>query len=146
MELLASIGIVAIVFWLSYFFSFCYGLAKIFHQAGIARWKAFIPVFNFAFLVDLTGLPRSYFWLSLVPWIGTVYAFMCVMRLAKAYGKDIIFTSAWLTLAIPIGLNVLTLNKATIDTSVFSEPIMNLDELKKIMKKSKSKKSKATKS
>lgn len=129
MNFLAGIGLVTIMVIFAYFLTFCFGLARVFHQAGVPRWKAFVPAFNFMFLVDLIGLPRVFFWMSLVPYFGTLYAFAVMNRLAEAYDRNIVFTSVWLTFAAAIGLHILPYHRK-LDSAVFEKPAPSLDTVK----------------
>lgn len=134
MRLIAQFGLLAIFLIFAYFIVFSIGLAQVFREAKVPVWRAFCPVFNFMFLVDLTGLPRKFFWYSLLPYVGAIYAFGVMNRLAQAYGKSILFTSVWLTFASAVGIHVLQ-RGTTLDKTPFSEPAPDIESIKASLKK-----------
>jgi len=134
MDTFSQLGRVALIAIVLYFIVFVIGLARVFHQAGIPVWKAFVPAINFMFMVDMVGLPRKFFWYSLIPYVGAVYAFAVMARIAKAYGKGLVFTSIWLTFATAVGIHIL-LFEGTLNKSVWSEPAPNIESLRRSKKK-----------
>ena len=67
-------------------------LWRIFENAGLPRWAAIVPFYNFAMIYRLVGRPPRQGWLLLVP-ILNVYLYIRLMNeLSRVFGGDRIFT------------------------------------------------------
>ena len=96
---------------------------------------AFVPILNFRELVIATGLPNRWFLYCLIPYAGGIYSIAVAERLGKMFGKNFAFSAFWLTLASPIGMNILGLGKIKPNKEIAKNPSPNLNELKTRLKK-----------
>ncbi|MFI5212673.1 MAG: DUF5684 domain-containing protein [Candidatus Saccharimonadales bacterium] len=88
-----------IVLWLfaatlvvALFIAIC--LARIFKKAGVAPWKAWIPVYNTWLTLRLGDQPAWISILTLIPLINTVaivYLYLAMYTIGKKFGKDKVF-------------------------------------------------------
>ena len=57
-------SIIPVGYWIFFIFSIVgtlVGLYKLFEKAGVAGWKAFVPVYNFYLCTKITGKGISWF-------------------------------------------------------------------------------------
>lgn len=141
-ELILNIGIGVAIVLLCMFLSYAFGLAKVFGKLGVPKWRAFIPVFGFMTLVRALHLPRRWFFMALIPYVGTIYSLATAQRLGKAFDKKMSFSFIWLTYGSSVGMPLIGFSKKQPDTSVLEEPVPNLKELQKTIKNLKKKKPK----
>lgn len=66
----------------------------VFKKAGIAGWKAFVPVYNSYLLSKITFGNGWYFLLSFIPLVSTIYPYVLEYQLCKAFGKGTGFAVA----------------------------------------------------
>lgn len=147
-ELILNVGIGVAIVLLCMFLSYAFGLAKVFGKLGQPRWRAFIPVFGFMTLVKALHLPRHWFYMALIPYVGTIYSVATAQRLGKAFDKKMSFSLIWLTYGSSVGMPMIGFSKRQPDKKVLDEPVPNLKELEKtikdLAKKKKSKDKKQT--
>ena len=63
-------------------------LAKLFKEAKLPSWKAYIPFYNRLVLTDLLELKRSVFYKTLIPFANLYYYNIIIKELLKAYKLD----------------------------------------------------------
>lgn len=63
-------------------------LAKLFKEAKVPSWKAYIPFYNRLVLTDLLDLKRSVFYKTLIPFANLYYYNIIIKELLKAYKLD----------------------------------------------------------
>lgn len=139
-ELITNIGIGMALVLLSMFLSYAIGLSKVFHKLGVPRWRAFIPVFGFMTLVRALHLPKHWFFMALIPYVGTIYSLATAERLGKAFDKKLSFSLIWLTYGSSVGMPLIGFSKKQPDTKVFDEPTPNLKQLEKTIREMRKKK------
>jgi hypothetical protein len=93
-------------------------MMQLFHKAGVARWKAWIPIYNSIKFLQLGGQHPAWILINLVPVAGQVvyYIFMCIA--AYNIGLKLKKDGAWVIMYIFIGivwLGVLGLDSSTWD-------------------------------
>lgn len=66
-------------------------LWKIFQKAGEAGWKSIIPIYNLYIEYKITWGTGWLFLLMFVPVVGAIMYVMTAYRLAKVFGKGILF-------------------------------------------------------
>ncbi len=84
-------SIIPIGYWIFFIITFAgtfFGLYLLFQKAGIAGWKALIPIYNLYLCTKLTGKKLSWFIMLLIPVLNVVIWLLVVIDLAKAFGKD----------------------------------------------------------
>jgi hypothetical protein len=101
LDLLLGILFAAIyvVFFLAFYALNAWFLSKVFYKAGIKRWKAWVPVYNYWVFLELGGQQGWLAILALIPIANIVaWVFMCI----AAYNIGIAFAkeSAWVVLYI----------------------------------------------
>lgn len=92
---------------------------KVFEKAGVAGWKALIPIYNTWLLAEIAGKPGWWALSSLlvvIPGVGWIVPFILgiiiSLELAKKFKKDIIFAILWLIIFSPIGMIILAFGDA----------------------------------
>lgn len=141
-ELILNVGIGVAIVLLIMFLSYAVGLAKVFSKLGEPKWKAFIPVFGFMTLVRALHLPRRWFFMALIPYVGTIYSLATAQRLGKAFDKKPSFSFVFLTYGSSVGMPIIGFSKRQPDKKVLDEPTPNLKELEATIKKMRKKKPK----
>ena len=63
----------------------------VFVKAGRGGWRSLVPVLNLYTLVDIADTTGWKFLLLLIPVVGTVYYILFTYRLARAFGKGLLF-------------------------------------------------------
>jgi hypothetical protein len=101
----AAAGIIGAIFGLLFygaiyiFVSFC--LMKIYKKAGRPEtWQAFIPIWNFWILSELSGKPGWWAIMLLIPCVNIVFIIMIMIALAQAFGKGAGFAIGLILLGI----------------------------------------------
>lgn len=61
-------------------------LSKLFNEARIPGWKAFIPFYNKLVLVNLLDLKKSIFFKTLIPIANLYYFYIIIDRMLEVYG------------------------------------------------------------
>lgn len=64
------------------------GLALLFRKAGVAAWKAFVPVYNYYCWTRLVDKPISWFVMMCVPILNAVVWLILSVDLARRFGRD----------------------------------------------------------
>ncbi len=64
------------------------GLYAMFEKAGVAGWKALVPVYNAWICTKITGKSISWFIMLLIPVLNVVVWLLVANELSKAFGKD----------------------------------------------------------
>jgi hypothetical protein len=65
---------------------------KIFTKAGQPGWASLIPIYNMIVLIQIVRKPVWWILLYFIPGVNIVIAVLIMHDLAKAFGKDILFT------------------------------------------------------
>ncbi|QES89248.1 S26 family signal peptidase [Rhizosphaericola mali] len=63
------------------------GWYTMFKKAGIAPWKAFIPLYNTWLIVEKCDLKKTWFWLQLIPFAGQFITIWIGIQFVMAFGK-----------------------------------------------------------
>jgi signal peptidase I len=63
------------------------GLYSMFQKAGIAPWKALIPFYNTWCIVQVTRLPKAWFWLQLIPIAGQFITIWITIIFVMHFGR-----------------------------------------------------------
>ncbi len=90
--LFAFCGILLIIVIASYW--------KIFTKAGVAGWKAIIPIYNWYVLLKIVGKPGWWLILFFIPIVNIVFIIWTYNMLSKSFGKDEAFTVGLILLGI----------------------------------------------
>lgn len=133
-DILVNVGIGVAIVLLCMFLSYAIGLARVFSKLGEPKWKAFIPVFGFKTLVRALHLPRSWFFMALIPYVGTIYSAATAQRLGKVFDKKLPFALIWLTYGSSVGMPIIGFSKKQPNLEVLDEPTPSLKELEKTVK------------
>lgn len=64
---------------------------KMYEKAGVAGWKAIIPIYNMYVLVQIAGKPWWWFLLMFVPVVGVIIYLLVGLSLAERFGKGTLF-------------------------------------------------------
>lgn len=120
---------ILVIFALTYLW-YCVSLALILAKLKAKWWKAFIPVYNISALVDALGLPKKWFFLSIAPYLGSVYAVAIAYRLGLVWERHFAFSAFWLTLGAPIGFLILVFSKKEPNMQVTKNPPPSLSMIK----------------
>lgn len=120
---------VLIVFALTYLW-YCVSFAILLSKLKAKWWKAFIPVYNIRILVNSLKLPKRWFYLSIAPYVGSVYAIAIAYRLGQLWGKHFAFSAFWLTIGAPVGFLMLAFSKKQPDFNVLDSPPPSLSMIK----------------
>ena len=97
--------IVAILFYLALIAVVFVSYWKIYEKAGQPGWAAIVPFYGaYVLIVDILKMPPVWFWLLLIPCVGSVVAiilaFMIPFKLAEKFGKETGFAVGLLFLGI----------------------------------------------
>ena len=68
------------------------GMWKTYQKAGVAGWKAIIPIYNMAVLSQIVKKPWWWTLLMLIPYLGIIWSVWVLNRLSKSFGKGIGYT------------------------------------------------------
>ncbi len=63
------------------------GLYGMFKKAGIASWKAFIPIYNTWLMTSKMGLNKSWFFLQLIPIAGQFITIWITIKFVEHFGR-----------------------------------------------------------
>lgn len=101
------------------------GKWKVFEKAGIAGWKALIPIYNDYVLFDLVLGNGWYIFLVLIPFVGPMISSVLAMfghyRLSVAFGHGL-----WFAVGLAI-LNPIFMIILGFDDSIFNPTLMPAD-------------------
>ena len=129
--------LILIIFAVTYLW-YCVSLSLLLNKLKAKWWKAFLPIYNISALVSALKLPRRWFYLSISPYIGSVYAIAIAYRLGQVWGKHFAYSAFWLTLAAPIGFLMLVFSKNQPDFGVLETKPVGISTIKaKLSKKNK---------
>ena len=99
--------IVTLIFIIAYW--------KIFQKADKPAWASFVPIYNVWVMCEIVwpkGPLLPFLLLFFVPIVNIVYGIMLVFRLAKAFGKNVLFGFGLLLLP-PIFIIILAFGNST---------------------------------
>jgi signal peptidase I len=65
----------------------CIGLYKLFPKAGVAAWKALVPVYNTWVILEIAKKPKWWFFMQFIPLIGWFFSFVILIEFVKCFGK-----------------------------------------------------------
>jgi signal peptidase I len=99
------------IFAIIYYILLSFSAYKLFSLAGIEKWKALIPVYNFFPMLKMSGRAWWWFFLLLIPGVNLLMIIIIVIGMLKSFGiyqtKDL-----WIyTLLAPLSMIYLTMNK-----------------------------------
>jgi hypothetical protein len=103
------------------------GLILVLRRLHRLNWQAFVPVLNYYAQVKAVNAPTRWFPLSLLPFLGVVYAGSVAIRVGKAFGRKPFFSVIWLTIGAPLGLFYIALSKRPVNPAVLDEPAQLFD-------------------
>ncbi len=63
------------------------GLYGMFKKAGVAGWKALIPIYNLWEMAQLAGMKKYWFFLQFIPIVGWFITIAILIEFVKVYGK-----------------------------------------------------------
>ncbi len=63
-------------------------LGALLKRAKEKAWKAYIPIYTTYVLVDLLNLKKTYFWLSLIPFVNLYFLNIIIKELLKGFNLD----------------------------------------------------------
>ena len=124
---------ILVIFAITYLW-YCVSLALLLAKLNAAWWKAFIPIYNISALVNAIGLPKKWFFLSIAPYLGSVYAVAIAYRLGLIWKMHFAFSAFWLTLGAPIGFLILVFSKRQPNMEVIKNPPPSLAFIKTKLK------------
>lgn len=116
----ALIGGVMSFFYLLIIIVFIVAWWKIFEKAGKPGWASLIPFYNTWVMCEIlwpNGSSWMYFVGLFIPVVNFIVAIILMFRLAKAFGKDVLFTVGLILLA-PIFILILAFGNSEYDASV----------------------------
>lgn len=108
----------------------CVSMSLLFRKINASWWKAFIPLYNISELVRALKLPQKWFYLSIAPYIGSIYAVAIAYRLGQIWNKNFAFSAFWLTIAAPAGFLMLVFSKKEPNLKVLDSPPPSLAMIK----------------
>ena len=91
-------GIVCGVFAIALYVVASIFMMKLFQKAGVARWKAWVPIYNQCKFLQLGGQNPNWMWLMLTIIGGiVVFIFMCIaaFNIGKKLGKSDAFVTLY---------------------------------------------------
>lgn len=65
-----------------------YSLSKLFKEARVEGWKAYVPFYNRIVLIRLFDLKKSLFFKTLIPFANLYYYYIIISRMLEVYGID----------------------------------------------------------
>ena len=110
----AAVGGVFLLLYVALIVALIIALWKIFEKADKPGWASIIPVYNCWVLYDILwpGKALLYFILAFIPFVNVIIGIMAMLRLAKAFGKSVIFALGLIFLG-PIFLLILGFGDST---------------------------------
>lgn len=138
-EFILNASILLLAIFLFTYFLYCIGLVFVLRRLGGRGWMAFFPLLNYKELIKSLGLPLRWFGYSLIPYAGTIYSLAIAERLGKVFGRGYVFSSFWLTIGSPIGMNIIGHSKTKMDLDIIKDPPPNLKTLKARLSRQKKK-------
>jgi hypothetical protein len=101
-----------IIFAIGLFVFLMASLWSVFEKAGKPGWAAIVPIYNLLVLLDLTGRPRWWFFMFIIPIANLVFLIMMYNSLSRSFGKDEGFTVGLVLLNI-VFIPILAFGDAT---------------------------------
>ena len=102
--LLGMIGpwqIVLIALFLMVFtIPFVVAIWLLFEKANQEGWKSLIPIYNVYILIKIARKPTYWLLLLFIPFVNIIFTIWIWNRIAKAFGKDEVFTIGIILLGI----------------------------------------------
>lgn len=102
-EMLAGLGIMLVFIGIVLFV--CIGaMWKVMVKAGKPGWAAIVPIYNMMVLAEIGGKPNWWGLLTIIPFVGWIFAIIITADVAKSFGQGIgmtilmIFGIGWLIL------------------------------------------------
>ncbi len=124
---LVNIGIAFAVTMVVLYIVYMIGLILVLRRLKKLTWHAFVPILNYYAQVVAINAPKSWFALSLPPYVGAVYAGSVAIRLGRIFNKGPLFSLTWLTLGAPVGMFIIGLSKAPVNEEALLEKAVLLD-------------------
>jgi hypothetical protein len=63
-------------------------LWMIFQKAGKPGWASIVPFYNLWVLKDITGRPTWWFFVSFIPYVGSIFVLIMYYFLGRSFGKS----------------------------------------------------------
>ncbi len=130
--------LVAIVLGITSYIMYTIGLYKVFKHLDRPAGRAFVPVLNYYSQIRAVRAPRKWFFLSLLPYIGVVYAGSVAIRLGAVFGKEPSFSLFWLTFGAFVGMPIIA-RSTPVHPELLDKPLRLID-VRALRKKLKDKK------
>jgi Na+/melibiose symporter-like transporter len=102
--LLGMIGLSEIVlialFLMVFTIPFVVAIWLLFEKANQEGWKSLIPIYNVYILIKIARKPTYWLLLLFIPFVNIIFTIWIWNRIAKAFGKDEVFTIGIILLGI----------------------------------------------
>lgn len=115
MAALGAISIFSLIFSAIFYIIFAFFLSKIFQKAGIAGWKAWVPVYNSWVMLEIGGQKGFWVLLSFVPVlniVALVFMILAANTIGQKLGKETWFVLLYIFLS-PVWVIWLALDQST---------------------------------
>ncbi|MBI2797789.1 hypothetical protein HYX70_00630 [Candidatus Saccharibacteria bacterium] len=124
-----SLGYVVIVVLVVLYLVYMVGLSRVLGQLQARGWRAFVPIYNYYYLIKTLNLPKRWFFMALIPYAGSIYSFAVASRLGRVYRHNFIFSWFWLTFGAPVGMHIISLSKKGPNLEALKEQPPNLRQV-----------------
>jgi len=88
MEVIAGLGMFAMLLWLAVVVLIIASFWIVFTKAGKPGWACIVPIYNIIILLEIAGKPLWWIILMLIPLVNIVIGFLVVIEIAKNFGKS----------------------------------------------------------
>lgn len=109
---LAGLGVGYYLFCLCLGILFIVAMWKIFSKAGRPGWAAIVPFYNMYVECDIAFGNGWLFLITFIPFVGSIFALVCLFKLGKAFGKSTGFCIGMILLS-PIFILILAFGNST---------------------------------
>ena len=96
-----GMGILGVIFLLAYLALMVFYIFvgwKIFEKANQPGWAVIIPIYNWVVGLQIIGRPIWWIILFFIPIVNVIVGIICILDLAKSFGKDTAFAVGLLLL------------------------------------------------
>jgi hypothetical protein len=81
-------------------FLMVFAIWLLFEKANQEGWKSLIPIYNVYILIKIARKPTYWLLLLFIPFVNIIFTIWIWNRIAKAFGKDEVFTIGIILLGI----------------------------------------------